>query len=118
MSSIFSGNSGNHWNDPGPDASRDLLAAALSAAAQKPYPDLVAERVLVPLGLADTTIAPTDGQWARLMRGHGFDGAAMPSRRPGKPSSAPAGSIQVHAISCAGCNGASTGLRTTASPTD
>ncbi len=56
----------------------DLLAAALSAAAQKPYSDLVAERVLKPLGLADTTFAPADGQWARLMRGHGFDGRALP----------------------------------------
>ena len=37
----------------------DLLAAALSAAAQKPYPDLIAERVLKPLGLADTTFAPS-----------------------------------------------------------
>src|SRR5271157_2799607 len=56
----------------------DLLAAALSAAAKKPYPDLVAERVLTPLSLADTTFAPSGDQTARLMRGHNFDGAAMP----------------------------------------
>jgi D-alanyl-D-alanine-carboxypeptidase/D-alanyl-D-alanine-endopeptidase len=56
----------------------DLLAAALSAAARKPYPDLVAERVMKPLGLADTTFAPSPDQTARLMRGHGFDGAPMP----------------------------------------
>src|SRR5208337_1842662 len=56
----------------------DLLAAALSAAAQKPYPDLVAERVLKPLGLADTTFAPAGDQTARLMRGHDFDGKALP----------------------------------------
>src|SRR5207248_280041 len=45
----------------------DLLAAALSAAAQKQYPDLLAERVLKPLGLADTTFAPSGGETARLM---------------------------------------------------
>ncbi len=56
----------------------DLLAAALSAAAKKPYPDLVAERVLEPLGLRDTTFAPADDKAARLMRGHNFDGAALP----------------------------------------
>ncbi len=54
----------------------DLLAAALAAAAKMPYPDLVAERVLTPLSLADTTFAPSSG--ARLMRGHDFDGAALP----------------------------------------
>ncbi len=56
----------------------DLLAAALSAAAQRPYPDLVAERVLKPLGLGDTTFAPADNQSARLMRGHDFNGAPLP----------------------------------------
>jgi D-alanyl-D-alanine-carboxypeptidase/D-alanyl-D-alanine-endopeptidase len=56
----------------------DLLAAALSAAAQKPYPDLIAERILRPLGLVDTTFAPVGNQTARLLRGHDFDGAAMP----------------------------------------
>jgi serine-type D-Ala-D-Ala carboxypeptidase/endopeptidase len=56
----------------------DLLAAALSAAAKKPYPELIAERVLAPLYLADTTFAPSGSQTARLMQGHNFDGAAMP----------------------------------------
>ena len=56
----------------------DLLAAALSAAANKPYPDLLAERVLAPLYLADTTFGPSGGKIARLMQGHNFDGAAMP----------------------------------------
>ena len=56
----------------------DLLAAALSAAAQKPYPDLLSDRVLKPLGLAETTFAPSPGQTQRLMQGHGFDGAALP----------------------------------------
>ena len=56
----------------------DLLAAALSAAAKKPYTDLIAERVLAPLYLSDTTFAPSGSQTARLMQGHNFDGAAMP----------------------------------------
>jgi serine-type D-Ala-D-Ala carboxypeptidase/endopeptidase len=57
----------------------DLLAAALSAATHQPYPDLLAARVLKPLGLADTTFAPTADQASRLMQGHGFDGAPMPN---------------------------------------
>src|SRR5271157_6343291 len=61
----------------------DLLAAALSAAARKPYPDLVAERVLKPLGLADTTFAPAGDETARLMRGHDFDGAPVPYAQTG-----------------------------------
>ncbi len=56
----------------------DLLAAALAAAAKKPYPELLAERVLTPLSLADTTFTPSGDQAARLMRGHDFDSAAMP----------------------------------------
>ena len=56
----------------------DLLAAALSAAASKAYPDLLAERVLKPLGLSDTSFAPTADQASRLMQGHGFDGEPLP----------------------------------------
>ncbi len=56
----------------------DLLAAALSAAARKPYPELLAERVLTPLSLADTTFAPVGNQTARLLGGYNFDGGAMP----------------------------------------
>jgi serine-type D-Ala-D-Ala carboxypeptidase/endopeptidase len=56
----------------------DLLAAALSAAAKKPYPNLIAARALTPLSLTDTTFAPSGDQTARLMYGHNFDGAAMP----------------------------------------
>src|SRR5271165_563160 len=51
----------------------DLLAAALSAAAQKPYPELVIGRLLMPLGLEDTTFTLSGDQTARLMRGHDFD---------------------------------------------
>jgi serine-type D-Ala-D-Ala carboxypeptidase/endopeptidase len=56
----------------------DLLAAGLSAAAGKPYPELLSERILRPLGLFDTTFEPSDDQSARLMRGHDPDGAAAP----------------------------------------
>jgi D-alanyl-D-alanine-carboxypeptidase/D-alanyl-D-alanine-endopeptidase len=59
----------------------DLLAAALSAAAQKPYPELIAERVLQPLGLEDTTFAPSPDQAQRVMQGHWIDGSPM-SRVP------------------------------------
>ncbi len=56
----------------------DLLAAALSAAARKPYPDLIAERVLKPMGLSDTSFAPSPDQTRRLMQGHDFDDAPLP----------------------------------------
>ncbi|WP_367715009.1 serine hydrolase [Nitratireductor sp. GISD-1A_MAKvit] len=36
----------------------DMLAVALGSAAGKPYAELLAERVLEPLGLMDTTLAP------------------------------------------------------------
>jgi serine-type D-Ala-D-Ala carboxypeptidase/endopeptidase len=47
----------------------DLLADALSAAAQEPYPQLFAERIARPLGLRDTTVTPTAAQCARLLIG-------------------------------------------------
>ncbi|TPE53162.1 D-alanyl-D-alanine-carboxypeptidase/endopeptidase AmpH [Amaricoccus solimangrovi] len=56
----------------------DLLGAALAHTAGQPYADLLAERVLRPNGMADTTFAPTPEQEPRLMRGHDFSGAPMP----------------------------------------
>jgi serine-type D-Ala-D-Ala carboxypeptidase/endopeptidase len=56
----------------------DVLSIALSEAAKKPYPDLLAEHVTGPLGMTDTTFAPNEAQKARLMQGHGFDGKALP----------------------------------------
>ena len=56
----------------------DLLSIALSEAAKKPYPELLAEHVTGPLGMADTTFVLNDAQKERLMQGHGFDGKALP----------------------------------------
>jgi len=56
----------------------DVLAIALSEAAHKPYPELLAEHVTGPLGMTDTTFAPSEAQKSRLMQGHGFDGKALP----------------------------------------
>jgi serine-type D-Ala-D-Ala carboxypeptidase/endopeptidase len=61
----------------------DLLAAALASAAGLPYPDLLDARVLGPLGLRDTTFAPSAGQAARIMHGHDFDGSALPNAATG-----------------------------------
>src|SRR5262249_3278380 len=56
----------------------DLLAAALSNAAGKPYDVLLKESVLDPAGLKDTVLMLRDGDAARLLQGHNFDGKPMP----------------------------------------
>lgn len=56
----------------------DMLAVALGSAADKPYAELLAERVLEPLGLKDTTLAPDEADRDRLMQGHNFDGSPLP----------------------------------------
>ena len=61
----------------------DLLAAALAAAAHQPYPDLLDARVIRPLGLRDTTFAPSASQAARVMPGHDFDGSPLPNAATG-----------------------------------
>ncbi len=61
----------------------DLLAAALAAAAHQPYPDLLDARVIRPLGLRDTTFAPSASQAARIMPGHDFDGSPLPNAATG-----------------------------------
>ena len=61
----------------------DLLAAALAAAAHQPYPDLLDARVIRPLGLRDTTFAPSASQAARIMPGHDFDGLLLPNAATG-----------------------------------
>jgi serine-type D-Ala-D-Ala carboxypeptidase/endopeptidase len=57
----------------------DLLAAALANAAGKPYAALLKESVLDPAGLKDTVLALRDGDGARLLQGHNFDGKPMPN---------------------------------------
>jgi D-alanyl-D-alanine-carboxypeptidase/D-alanyl-D-alanine-endopeptidase len=52
---------------------------ALSTAAETPYPELLASRVTGPLGMADTTFNPDEGQLARTMQGHNFDGSPLPT---------------------------------------
>jgi D-alanyl-D-alanine-carboxypeptidase/D-alanyl-D-alanine-endopeptidase len=56
----------------------DLLAAALANVAGKSYERLLAETVLDPVGLKDTILSLRDGDGARLMQGHNFDGKPMP----------------------------------------
>jgi len=56
----------------------DLLAAALSSAAKRPYEDLLRERVLGPAGLTATAFSPTETQRSNLLQGHDFDGSPLP----------------------------------------
>jgi D-alanyl-D-alanine-carboxypeptidase/D-alanyl-D-alanine-endopeptidase len=55
----------------------DLLGLALANAADKPYADLLKERVLDPLGMKDTSPNPPADAKDRLMQGHFFDGSPM-----------------------------------------
>jgi D-alanyl-D-alanine-carboxypeptidase/D-alanyl-D-alanine-endopeptidase len=61
----------------------DLLAAALARAAHESYPGLLEARVIRPLGLRDTTFAPSAEQASRVMQGHNFDGSPMPNAKTG-----------------------------------
>jgi D-alanyl-D-alanine-carboxypeptidase/D-alanyl-D-alanine-endopeptidase len=56
----------------------DLLGRALANAGDKPYGDLLAERILTPRGLSDTRLNLAEGDAARTMQGHFFDGSPMP----------------------------------------
>lgn len=56
----------------------DLLGAALAQAGGAPYAEQLAERVLAPLGMADTRFNLAPGDEARAMQGHFFDGSPMP----------------------------------------
>jgi D-alanyl-D-alanine-carboxypeptidase/D-alanyl-D-alanine-endopeptidase len=57
----------------------DVLSAALSHAAAKPYDALLKERVLDPAGLQDTVLALRPGDQTRLLQGHDFDGKKLPN---------------------------------------
>jgi serine-type D-Ala-D-Ala carboxypeptidase/endopeptidase len=56
----------------------DLLGLALANAGGKPYVELLSERVLGPRGLTDTRLNLAEGDAARTMQGHFFDGSPMP----------------------------------------
>jgi serine-type D-Ala-D-Ala carboxypeptidase/endopeptidase len=56
----------------------DVLSAALSHAAGKPYDVLLKERILDPTGLKDTVLSLRAGDHARLLQGHNFDGKPLP----------------------------------------
>jgi D-alanyl-D-alanine-carboxypeptidase/D-alanyl-D-alanine-endopeptidase len=57
----------------------DLLAMSLSAAAKKPYPDLLQENITGPIGMKDTGFTLTDEQKKRFMPGHAPDGTESPN---------------------------------------
>jgi serine-type D-Ala-D-Ala carboxypeptidase/endopeptidase len=57
----------------------DVLSAALSHAAGKPYNIVLKERVLDPAGLKDTVLSLRAGDEARLLQGHNFDGSPLPN---------------------------------------
>jgi len=56
----------------------DLLGLALAKAGGKSYGDLLSERVLGPRGMTDTKLNLAEGDKARTMQGHFFDGSPMP----------------------------------------
>jgi D-alanyl-D-alanine-carboxypeptidase/D-alanyl-D-alanine-endopeptidase len=57
----------------------DLLADAVSAAAGERYPHLLAETILKPLGMRETTFDPTPDECLRLLRGGMDDEGACTS---------------------------------------
>ncbi len=57
----------------------DVLSAALSHAAGKPYDALLKERVLDPAGLTDTVLTLRPGDDGQLLQGHNFDGKPLPN---------------------------------------
>jgi len=61
----------------------DLLGDALAAAAGKPYAQLLRERIVLPLGLHETTLTPTKEQCARLMQGTGDEGPCTDTQASG-----------------------------------
>jgi D-alanyl-D-alanine-carboxypeptidase/D-alanyl-D-alanine-endopeptidase len=63
----------------------DLLGDALARAANKPYAQLLNERMVRPLGLRDTTLSPSPEQCARLLVGASEQGPCTDTQ-PSGPS--------------------------------
>jgi D-alanyl-D-alanine-carboxypeptidase/D-alanyl-D-alanine-endopeptidase len=61
----------------------DLLGDALASAANKTYAQLLNERIVRPLGLRDTTLAPSSEQCTRLLRGTGDEGPCTDTQASG-----------------------------------
>jgi serine-type D-Ala-D-Ala carboxypeptidase/endopeptidase len=61
----------------------DLLGDALAAAANKPYAQLLNERIVRPLGLRNTTLTPTREQCDQLLRGTEDEGPCTDTRASG-----------------------------------
>ena len=61
----------------------DLLGDALATAANKPYAQLLDERIVRPLGLRDTTLTPTREQCAQLLLGTDDEGPCTDTRASG-----------------------------------
>ena len=55
-----------------------LLAIALERASGQPFPDYVAEHILRPLGLRDSTLAPSDAERRRMPVGYVFTSNDVP----------------------------------------
>ena len=77
-----------------------LLGHALSVRAQKPYADIVRERVLVPLGMNHTYVG-TIPEGERLADGHDVEGAPVPIPAWGSAVLAPAIAISSDAADMA-----------------
>ncbi len=61
----------------------DLLGDALASAANTTYTQLLNERIVRPLGLRDTTLAPSSDQCGRLLRGIGDEGPCADTQASG-----------------------------------
>ena len=61
----------------------DLLGDALATAANKPYAQLLNDRIVRPLGLRDTTLTPTREQCAQLLLGTEDQGPCTDTRASG-----------------------------------
>ena len=88
----------NHRRRSRPGTSAPIRTSAAStcspppfAAAQEPIRHLSPSASSSRLASPSTTFAPRHGEWRRLMRGHGSRPGSAPTRRPGRPWSAPAG---------------------------